>query len=393
MNIAIFTDTYPPFINGVSTSCFNLVKVLKEHGHNVIVITPRSDNGPFEYDEKENIIYIPGFELKKLYGYRLTRFYSRKVMKILRDMKIELIHNQTDVTIGQFSKIAARQLKVPTVYTYHTAYEDYTYYAVSGMLDRVAKHVLRGYAKIVAKGSTEFITPSIKTKEYMRSLGADIHINVIPTGIDFDIFSDDKFDQERAKEFRKEHNITDKTKVFLILGRVAKEKSMDYSIRGFAQYHEKHPDVDIKMLVVGDGPQRGELEALTRELHVDHLVDFIGKVPASEVPFYYHLADIYTSASITETQGLRFMEAMASGTIVLARFDANLADTIVDGETGFFFTNEDAFVEKVERIFNMSEKERREVVEASYKTVDIYSIDRFYENIMEVYNRAVKKYW
>ena len=168
---------------------------------------------------------------------------------------------------------------------------------------------------------------------------------------------------------------------------------MDYSIRGFAQYHEKHPDVDIKMLVVGDGPQRGELEALTRELHVDHLVDFIGKVPASEVPFYYHLADIYTSASITETQGLTFMEAMASGTIVLARFDANLADTIVDGETGFFFTNEDAFVEKVERIFNMSEKERREVVEASYKTVDIYSIDRFYENIMEVYNRAVKKYW
>lgn len=122
-------------------------------------------------------------------------------------------------------------------------------------------------------------------------------------------------------------------------------------------------------------------------------MDFIGKVPASEVPFYYHLADIYTSASITETQGLTFMEAMASGTIVLARFDANLADTIIDGETGFFFTNEDAFVEKVERIFGMNEKERKELVDASYRMVDAYSIERFYNNIMEVYNRALKKSW
>ena len=391
MNIAIFTDTYPPFINGVSTSCFNLVKTLKEHGHKVIVVTPRSDDGPFEY--KDGVIYIPGIELKKIYGYRLTKFYSGKVMKILRDFHVDIIHNQTDVTVGQFSKLAAKSLKVPTVYTYHTAYEDYTYYAVSGMLDRVAKHFLRGYAKVVAKGVTEFITPSIKTKEYMRSLGVDIHINVIPTGIDFDIFSDEKFDKERAKKFKEEHGIKENTKVFLILGRVAKEKSMDYSIRGFYQYHQKHPETDIKMIVVGDGPQRGELEALTHELHINDLVDFIGKVPASEVPFYYHLADIYTSASITETQGLTFMEAMASGTIVLARFDANLADTIVDGETGFFFTNEDAFVEKVERIFGMNEKERKELVDASYRMVDAYSIERFYNNIMEVYNRALKKFW
>ena len=174
---------------------------------------------------------------------------------------------------------------------------------------------------------------------------------------------------------------------------MAQEKSMDYSIRGFAKYHLKHPEEDIRLLVVGDGPQKNELELLTHELGIDKICDFIGKVPASEVPFYYHLANIYTSASITETQGLTFMEAMASGTIVLARFDANLADTIIDGETGYFFTDEEGFVNKAERILHSSKEERQEIIDAAYKTVDMYSIERFYNNIMEVYNRAIKKYW
>ena len=391
MKIAIFTDTYPPFINGVSTSCYNLVKTLKEHGHDVVVVAPRTDSGKLEYSD--GIIKIPGLELKKMYGYRITGLYSRKVIKMLRNFGVEIIHNQTDIGIGQFARIAARQLKVPQVYTYHTAYEDYTYYVARGLMDRISKKAMRGYAKTIAKSCTEFITPSIKTKEYMRSIGSDIYINVVPTGIDFSIFDANKVDKEKQLQFKKEHGIGENTKVFLLLGRVAKEKSMDYSIRGFAAYLNKHPDADIKMIVVGDGPQKNELELLTHELHISDKVDFIGKVPASEVPFYYHLADIYTSASITETQGLTFMEAMASGTIVLARFDSNLAGTITDSQTGFFFTDEKSFIEKAERIFSLSEEGRKQIIDAAYQTVDMYSIDKFYENIMEVYHRALKKYW
>ena len=391
MKIAIFTDTYPPFINGVSTSAYNLVKTLKDHGHDVVVVAPRTDDGKLEY--KDGIIHVPGLEIKKIYGYRITGVYNRKIIKILRDFGVELIHNQTDIGIGQFARIASRQLHVPQVYTYHTAYEDYTYYVVHGLMDRIGKKALRGYAKTVAKNCTEFITPSTKTKDYMRSIGSDIYVNVVPTGIDFSIFDEKKIDKERQKKFKEEHGINENTKVFLLLGRVAQEKSMDYSIRGFAKYLEKHPEVDAKMLVVGDGPQRQELELLTHELHISDKVDFIGKVPALEVPFYYHLADIYTSASITETQGLTFMEAMASGAIVLARFDTNLADTITDGQTGFFFTDEESFVEKAERIFALSEEGRKAIINRAYQTVDKYSIDKFYDNIMEVYNRALKKFW
>ena len=87
-------------------------------------------------------------------------------------------------------------LKLPIVYTYHTSYEDYTYYVTRGIMDRFAKRVVRTYSKNLANRMTEFITPSEKTKEYMRLVGSDIYINVIPTGIDFSIFRSDKIDQQ-----------------------------------------------------------------------------------------------------------------------------------------------------------------------------------------------------
>lgn len=391
MRIALLTDTYPPFINGVSTSCYNLAKTLREHGHQVLVVTPRNDDGPLEANDE--MIRVPGLELKFMYGYRITHIVLPKVLKLIKEWNPDVIHNQTDITIGQFAKTAAKRLKKPIVYTYHTSYEDYTYYVTHGFLDRVAKKAIRGYSMNVAFNSTEFITPSSKTKEYMRSSGSDIYINIIPTGIDFSLFSDEKVDVEKTNKFKQEHGIKENTKVFLLLGRIAKEKSMDVSIRGFASYHKKHPEVDVKLIIVGGGPQKEELEALTRELGIGHLCDFIGPVPASEVPFYYHLADIYTSASITETQGLTFMEAMSSGATVLARFDTNLCDTIIDNETGFFFTDETSFVSKVEQIFSMSEEELNIIKQGAYKIVDMYSIERFYQNIMEVYNRAIKKFW
>lgn len=391
MKVAIFTDTYPPFINGVSTSCFNLAKVLREHGDEVIVVTPRSTDGKLEY--KDGVIYVPGIAIKNMYDYRLTNIYNRKVIKILKKFGVELIHNQTDFGIGQFAKRAYRELHVPLVYTYHTAYEDYTHYVVHGLMDRIGRKVLKGYTKAIAKNATEFITPSLKTKEYMRGIASDAYVNIVPTGIDFSIFDEDRVDQNKVKEFKKAHGITEDTITFLLLGRVASEKSMDISIKGFASFLKKHPDQPAKLIVVGDGPQRPEYELLTHELHISNKVDFIGKVPASEVPFYYHVADIYTSASITETQGLTFMESMAAGTIVLARYDSQLSDTIIDGQTGFFFTDENSFVEKADRIIALSPEAKKKIIDQAYQIIDAYSFDHFYENIMEVYNRALKKYW
>ena len=391
MRIAIFTDTYPPYINGVSTSTFNLANCLKAKGHEVLVVAPRPTDGKME--QIGDVLYIPGIDLKRLYGFRLTNIFASKPIKVIKRFKPDVIHNQTDFTIGVLARRCAKILRVPIVYTYHTAYEDYTYYVARGIMDRFAKRIVRNYSRDLADRMTEFITPSEKTKEYMRLVGSDIYVNVIPTGIDFSIFKADKIDQKRMAKFKAEHNIKPTTKVFLLLGRIAKEKSMDVSLRGFAAYHKKHPEVDAKVLVVGNGPFKEELELIAEELGISSYVDFIGEVSGLEVPFYYHAADIYTSASITETQGLTFMEAMAAGRIVLARFDSNLTGTIINGKTGFFFTDDNSFVSQVEKIFALSKEQKENIIQEAYRQADIYSLDKFYENIVRVYKRAIRKCW
>ena len=391
MRIALFTDTYPPFVNGVSTSTFNLANALTARGHEVLVVAPRFTDGKME--QIGNVLYIPGIALKKIYGYRVTNFFANKPISIVKKFKPDLIHNQTDFTIGVFARRCAKKLKLPIVYTYHTSYEDYTYYITHGIMDRFAKRFVRAYSRDLSGRMTEFITPSEKTKEYMRMAGSDVYVNVISTGIDFSIFKSDKIDQHKLAEFKQAHNIKPNTKVFLILGRIAKEKSMDVSLRSIALYHNKHPEVDIKVIVVGQGPFKEELELYAEELVISNLTDFIGEVGCLEVPFYYHLCDIYTSASITETQGLTFMEAMAAGKIVLARFDSNLTGTITNGKTGFFFTDDNSFVNQVEKIFSLSSKEKEAIIKEAYATVDAYSIDKFYDNIVRVYKRAIRKFW
>ena len=391
MRIAIFTDTYPPYVNGVSTSCFNLANVLKAHGHDVLVVAPRPTEGKLE--QIGDVLYVPGLYLKKYYGFRLTNFFDNKPVKIIKKFKPDVIHNQTDWTIAVMARRIAKKFSLPIVYTYHTSYEDYTYYVVNRLMDRFAKKLVRTYSMAIANRMTEFITPSEKTMAYMRQSGSDVYINVIPTGIDFSIFKGENIDQEKVNEFKKNHNINDNTKVFLILGRLAKEKSMDVSLKGIAAYHKKHPKVDVKVLIVGDGPAREELVLLVDQLNINDIVIFVGQVSGLEVPFYYHIANIYTSASITETQGLTFMEAMAAGNIVLARFDSNLTGTINNGQTGFFFTDEESFVNQVEHIFSLKDEEKQYILNEAYKIVDKYSIDHFYENIMRVYNRAIRKHW
>ena len=391
MRIAIFTDTYPPYINGVSTSTFNLANCLKAKGHEVLVVAPRPTDGKME--QVGDVLYIPGLDLKKLYGFRVTNIFSNKPLSIIKKFNPDVIHNQTDFTIGIFARRVAKRLRKPIVYTYHTSYEDYTYYVARGIMDRFAKRIVRNYSRDLADRMTEFITPSEKTKEYMRLVGSDIYVNVIPTGIDFSIFKAEKIDQKKMAKFKEEHNIKPTTKVFLLLGRIAKEKSMDVSLRGFAAYHQKHPEVDVKMLVVGSGPFKEELELIAEDLGISNYVDFIGSVSGLEVPFYYHLADIYTSASITETQGLTFMEAMAAGRIVLARFDSNLTGTIINGKTGFFFTDDASFVSQVEKIFSLTKEQKAAIIQEAYRQADAYSLDKFYENIVRVYKRAIRKFW
>ncbi len=390
MRPIIFSDTFPPEINGVSTSAGTLYQAFKMHNESIMVCTTNFYANEMNLDG--DILRLPGIHMR-IYDYRLAWLYSPKGMKILSEFKPDVVHIQTDGGVGQFGFLLAKKLNIPIVYTFHTALEDYTYYATKGYFDRIAKGVVRSYVRYKSSEATEFITPSIKTKEYMRSIGVDSYINVIPTGIDFSKFAKKNVDLEKVKQIKKDNGIDENTFVILSLGRVAKEKSIDVCLRGYAKYLSTNPKTKTVFAIVGGGPALGELNDLASGLGIKDHVKFLGPVKPTDTPLYYQLGDLFVSASITETQGLTFMEAMASNVLLLARYDDTLLGTIQDEKNGFFFLDENDMAKKIEKIIAMSKKEKEAVREAAILGLEDYSLDKFYERVKKVYERAIKKNW
>lgn len=394
MRVALFSDTYPPQINGVATATATLAEALRKHGDEVLVVTV-SKEGQRRITCDKDVVRIPGITFKRLYSYKFATFYSRKAEKAVMAFKPDVIHVQTEIGIGIFGRILAHKYSLPLLYTYHTMYEDYTYYVTKGikLFDSYAKRVVAFVSAIIGDSTTEFITTSVKTEKALKDYGVKKYINVIPNGLDFSPFDSKNIDSKRVGELKDKYGLNGK-KVLLILGRMAKEKANDLIIKYYADYMLEHPQSDLVILAVGDGPDKESLEALAKEKGVGDKVIFTGPVDHKEVPLYYALADIYTSASVSETQGLTYIEAMASGKIVMARYDLNLTDVISDGRTGFFFKDEASFSEKLTHILSLPQEEKNKIIKSAYDNdVSKYGLDLYYERIHLVYEKAIRKLW
>ena len=234
MNIALFTDTFTPEINGVVSSIVTLKTELERHGHNVYVVTTHSNLLEVEY--KDNVLRLPGIELKQLYGYILTSPIHFTCLNKIKEMNLDLIHAHTEFGVGIFARIISRYLSIPLVSTYHTTYEDYTHYVNKFNLESVekaAKKAVSTYSKIAAESSVEVISPSAKTKEMLLRYGIKRSIHVIPTGLDVSRFDQDKKNEQAVAQIKKEFGFSESDTVVLFMGRLAKEKAVDLVIDGF----------------------------------------------------------------------------------------------------------------------------------------------------------------
>ncbi len=389
MRIAIFSDTFVPDTNGVAVSTFNLFNALNNRGHFCVVVT----SNPFskEVTFENNVLRIPGIEMKQLYGYNFAA-PNRKALKTLRKLKIDIVHVQSEAGMGIFGKSFAKNEKIPYVYTYHTMYEDYTYYATKGRMETFAKSIIRRFSRWQAEIADEFISPSEKTKVSLREYGVNRYINIIPTGVDFSKFRYNPEHDTFLKDYALKHNLAH-TYNLVYVGRVAKEKSIDVVIDGYAKYIKSNPDHNTKLVIVGGGPAIQELTELAVKLGVKSDVHFVGSVLPDEIGKYYHLGEVFVSASISETQGLTFMEAMAAERILLCRFDEGLVNVIKDGDSGYFFNSADDFGKMVKKIRDLSPKKVTSIKKEANAIVDHYSNERFVERVLQVYARALRNNW
>ena len=133
MRIGLFTDVYPPYVNGVSTSVLMLKRSLEALGHQVYVVTVNNENMKYKYEEDGNIIRVPGLPIG-IYDYRLTGINPVKAIKEIKKWRLDVIHSHTEFGVGTFARIISKQLEIPLVHTYHTMYEDYIHYITKDIL-------------------------------------------------------------------------------------------------------------------------------------------------------------------------------------------------------------------------------------------------------------------
>ena len=112
MRIGIFSDTYPPFINGVSTSIRMLEDELRKKGHTVYIVTVNSES--MKYKQEGQVLRIPGVPTG-IYDYRLTSFYPFKAFNIIKEWNLDVIHTQTEFGVGTFARVIGKQLDIPVV--------------------------------------------------------------------------------------------------------------------------------------------------------------------------------------------------------------------------------------------------------------------------------------
>ena len=387
MRIGIFSETYAPYISGLVTSEMMLKKALEKQGHEVYVVTANLESFKYNYDEEERVLKIPGIPTG-IYDSRMTSIYPIPAVNKIKSWKLDVIHSQTEFAIGTFARLIAKQYNIPLVHTYHTMYEDYIYYITKGYFEKSSKKLVEYLTKFYCdKTATELIVPTSKTyKLFKEKYKVEKNINIIPTGIEVERFYKESINLKELLELKKTLNIGKKDFVLLFVGRLGEEKNVEFLIKAHKELVKEDPN--IKLIIVGDGPDKEKYEELTSKLELEKNIIFTGKAAWEEMPYYYHIADVFVTASKTETQGLTVIEAMASNLIPVCMKDEAFESMITDELNGLLFRTQEEYIKDIMRLHdNPNELEvfnRQARIQA-----ETYSSKYYADRVLAVYNRAI----
>jgi len=386
MRIGIFTDTYDPDINGVVRSISSLKQALVRNKHEVFIITNHPSIHKIEI--RDRVIRLPGIKLNSLYGYVASSPVQKRAFEIVRLLSLDIIHVNSVFGIGYFGRHCGHKLGIPVVFTYHTEFESYTNYINPlkiKMVDTIGKITVSKVSKKLCRTCDAVIAPSRKTRNMLMKYGVSRRIFVVPTGLDIDSFYRFSSNYEDIRELRKSFGVKNNELLILYLGRIAPEKSIEILIDGFKKINQTV--LPSKLLIVGDGPSYQSLKN-SIDVSLINSVLFAGQIAMSDVPRYYAASNVFVSPSVTETQGLTFIEALACGLPLFAREDPALKDVVIENETGFYFKNSDELACKLEYYGSMTDVEKNKIFDKIIKKSREYDLDHFYNSIMDVYQLA-----
>jgi glycosyltransferase involved in cell wall biosynthesis len=343
-NLLIVTSTFPRWKNDTDPPfVFELARRLKGD-FNVTVLTPNYP-GALSYENMEGIGVhrfryfwenleilagsegiLPTLKKNKLFYlivpfFILAEFWA--LLKLVKKTKPHIIHAHWILPQGFVAALAHKITGIPFVITTHGG----DIYGLQGKF----VSALKGFA--LKKAATVTVVSKDIEKTIHTKFSKNIHTEIIPMGVDSALFHPDKKDSQIRKKFGI------KGPFLLYVGRLSEKKGVRYLIEAMDQVIKESPEA--KLLIVGSGEQKKNLQQLTEKLVLTENVTFVGALPNKDLPAYFATADIFIGPSIktedgdTEGFGLTFVEAGMSGCLVVGTSVGGISDIIKNGETGF----------------------------------------------------------
>lgn len=377
MKIAMMTNNYKPFIAGVPISIERLSEGLRAAGHEAVVFAPDYK----EQKEEENVIRYHSFMKGILNGVSVPDSLDAKIEKEFKEGKFDLIHVHHPMLIGRTALRLSKKYNVPLCFTYHTRYEQYLHYIKAPFLARFVPYYVKEY---ISQCDMVF-APTPLMQEYIEETGGAVSCEVLPTGLEDESFITDSHEAQRLRK----ELLGGKKYLFCTVARLAKEKNVDFLFRALAM-RKREQGSDFRLAVVGDGPYKMQLVKLAEELHIQEEIIFVGKVPNGQIKNYCKAADLFLFASLSETQGIVLLEAMAAGTPVLAVRASGVCDVVVNGKNGYMtYLSE---IEYCNKLDSMLKQDRTYMERGAVETARKYEAKEVARAAAVYYNLAIQNH-
>lgn len=322
MKVVFFTDSFLPSADGVATSVAMCAKELRRRGHKIYVVAP---NQPHKKDPK-NVYRLVSLKLLKTPEIWFALEVPQPALFKIASLDADIVHGHSGGPVSFMGWQFAQYRKIPFIETYHTLWKYYKHYIM--LPEFLSKGLISRTTGFMGNKCDSIIAPSNKAKNDLVSQGIKKPIHVVPNGI-----YPEKFRLAKNNNLRKKLHIEEDTKIILTVGRLEKEKSIDFLIRSFIMIKKKYER--SALVIIGEGRDEMLLKQLALSSGIGRDVYFAGKFDYTEMPGIYAGADLFAFASKTESQGMAVIEALASGLPAVVVRDSVFEDVVIEYENGF----------------------------------------------------------
>lgn len=383
-NIAFYSDTYLPAVDGVVTSMLTFKKELERRGNKVYIFASKKGIRGSRAYESDDVFLYPGVNFRPYPQYSVAVFPFYSSLKF-NALDIDLIHAQTPFMMGFNALIAAKVGKLPLVGSYHTMIDSKSsaaYYPKNRTIKNFAGAYMWKYVRFFYNKCDATIAPSQAVGSMLARHGV-AGSRIVPNSVDTKRFNP----RVDGSAIRERMGVGDDGRMVLYLGRIGKEKKIEVMLRAAKSLRARRKD--IRFVIGGTGPALDHYRREVRRMGLADSVKFLGFVDDKVLPNLYAASDLLCLPSTFETQGIVSLEAMAVGKPVVAADYLALREIVENGRNGERFEagNYIGCARKIEKVLNNCESYKKQAV----KTADEFSVKKVTDRLLKVYDSVSTK--